>query len=534
MKKIMLFFTWANVSISVFSQQQDFLDTSVISKIKSEAFDYSKVMDHGFYITDFSGPRLTWSPGYERAANWTLDAFTKWGLQNVHKEEWGPLGKSWEIERSYVALKAPYYQSIAATPKAWSGSTTGMVTAEVILVSAKDSADFIKKYKGKLKDKILVFESSIPGPELSFKPDAKRFTEDSLMKLEKETDPGDQTLFSSDTAEMNKKFSGLMQMFEMFFMSDKMWNFCKSEGAVAILNNGNGHDGTYATDGSYNYSPKPGQEAFPSINIRAEDYLRITRLIKHNVPVKMEIEIKTNIKPQPQMGYNLVAEIPGTDPVLKNELVLIGGHFDSWHGFTGATDNGAGSIVMMEAMRILKTLKLDMKRTVRIVLWGGEEQGLLGSLAYVNKNVAEYSTMKPLRDYDKISAYYNLDNGSGKIRGIHLQNNSQLRPIFETWLSPFKDLDGSSVSIKNSGYTDNESFDLVGIPAFQFIQDELNYDSRTHHTNADSYDELSEKDLQQASAIIASLVYLTANRNEKLPRKAKPKPYGNFNFYLLQ
>jgi Zn-dependent M28 family amino/carboxypeptidase len=248
----------------------------------------------------------------------------------------------------------------------------------------------------------------------------------------------------------------------------------------------------------------------------------------------MELDIKTSIKPQPIKGYNLVAEISGTDPVLKNELVIIGGHFDSWHAATGATDNGAGSVVMMEVMRILKTLKLDMKRTVRIVLWGGEEQGLLGSLAYVNKNVAEFSTMKPLRDYDRISAYYNLDNGSGKIRGIHLQNNEALRPIFKQWLEPFKDLEATTVSIKNSGYTDNESFDLVGIPGFQFIQDELNYETRAHHTNADTYDQLSEDDMKQASTIIASLVYNTANRKEKLPRKPTPKPYGNFNFYLLQ
>ena len=256
-------------------------------------------------------------------------------------------------------------------------------------------------------------------------------------------------------------------------------------------------------------------------------------MLAHDVPVKMELDIKTNIKPQPQKGYNLVAEIPGTDPVLKNELVIIGGHFDSWHGATGATDNGAGSIVMMEVMRILKKLNLNMKRTIRIVLWGGEEQGLFGSLAYVNKNVAEFSTMKPQRDYDRISAYYNLDNGSGKIRGIHLQNNEALRPLFKEWLAPFKELEGNTVSIKNSGYTDNEPFDLVGIPAFQFIQDELNYESKTHHTNADTYDELSEDDLKQASTIIASLVYNTANRKEKLPRKPKPKPYGKFNFFIL-
>jgi len=532
MKKLFPLLWGLICSVTIYSQSET-VDTSIISKIKEEAYHHSQVMDHAFYITDYSGPRLTWSPGYDRAAEWTLNEFKKWGLQNVHKEEWGPLGKSWNIEKCYVALKNPYYQNIAATPKAWSGSTNGPVTADVMLVSANDSADFVKKYAGKLKGKILIFESKFPAPEISFEPNAKRFTDDSLIKLEAETDPGTQTLFQEDTSAMNKKFQPLLQMFATYFMSDKLWTFCKKEGAVAILSMGGGSDGTYSADGSYNFAPKPGLIPIANVNIRPDDYLRITRLLDHKVSVKMELDIKTTIKPQPQKGYNLVAEIPGNDPVLKNELVIIGGHFDSWHGGTGATDNGAGSIVMMEVMRILKKLNFNMKRTIRIVLWGGEEQGLFGSLAYVNKNVAEFSTMKPLRDYDRISAYYNLDNGSGRIRGIHMQGNNELRPIFKQWLAPFKDLEGTTVSIKNSGYTDNEPFDIAGIPAFQFIQDELNYESRTHHTNADTYNELSEDDLKQASTIIASLVYNTANRKEKLPRKPKPKPYGNFNFYIL-
>jgi hypothetical protein len=532
MKRSLSIFMLFFVCGIVYSQTES-VDTNIISKIRKEAYENSKVMDHAFHITDYSGARLTWSPGYDRAAEWTLKEFKNWGLQNVHKEEWEPLGKSWDIVKSYVAIKAPYYQSIAATPKAWSGSTNGLVIADVMMVDAKDSADFVKKYTGKLKGKILLFKSKFPPLGLSFNPNSKRFTNDSLNKLEKETDAGHETLFQEDTAAMNKKIQPLLDMFATYFVSDKVWTFCKQQGVVAILSQGMGRDGTFNNDGSYNFAPKAGLLAIANVTIRSDDYLRISRLLDHNVPVKMELDIKTNIKPQPQKGYNLVADIPGSDPVLRNEIVMVGGHFDSWHGATGATDNGAGSIVMMEVMRILKQLNLDMKRTVRIVLWGGEEQGLFGSLSYVNKNVAEFSTMKPLRDYDRISAYYNLDNGSGKIRGIHLQNNETLRPIFKDWLAPFKDLEATTVSIKNSGYTDNEPFDLVGIPAFQFIQDELNYESRTHHTNADTYDELSEDDLKQASTIIASFVYNTANRKEKLPRKPKPKPYGNFNFFIL-
>jgi hypothetical protein len=272
-------------SIVAYSQAEN-IDTNIISKIKKEAFENSKIMVHAFYITDYSGPRLTWSPGYDRAAEWTLNEFKKWGLQNVHKEEWTPLGKGWDIEKCYVALKIPYYQNIAATPKAWSGSTNGPVTADVMLVSANDSADFVKKYTGKLKGKILIFQSKFPAPEISFRPNAKRFTDDSLTKLEAETDPGTETLFQEDTAAMTKKFQPLLQMFATYFMSDKLWTFCKKEGVVAILSTGGGSDGTYSADGSYNYAPKAGLLAIANVNIRPDDYLRITRLLDHKVSGK--------------------------------------------------------------------------------------------------------------------------------------------------------------------------------------------------------------------------------------------------------
>ena len=532
MKKIFFTIGLCFIVFISYSQTSEWVDTATISKITAEESEHSQILYLGSHITDHTGPRLTWSPGFDHAADWVISEFKKWGLQNVHKEYWDPKGKSWELQKCYVALDQPYYQNLTAVPEAWSAETNGPVTAEVMMVSAKDSAEFVKKYLGKLNGKILLFEPRFSAPKIFFGNNAERFTEDSLQKLSKETDPGNQTLFTADTAAMRKKFDQLMQLFSAFLLHEKLWTFCKKEGAIAILTYGNLSEGTAKGDESYNYLSRPGEMPIADINIREEDYLRIIRLLKDNVTVKMELDIQTKINP-PKQGYNIVADIPGSDPVLKNELVMIGGHFDSWHGATGATDNGAGSITMMEVMRILKTMNLPMKRTVRIVLWGGEEQGLLGSLAYVNRNVAEFSTMKPQRDYDLISAYYNLDNGSGKIRGIHLQNNPQLRNLFETWLAPFKKMEGSTVSIKNSGYTDNESFDLVGIPAFQFIQDPLNYETRTHHTNADNYEQLSEPDLKQAATIIASLVYHNANRKEKLARKEKPKAYGNFNFYIL-
>jgi Zn-dependent M28 family amino/carboxypeptidase len=258
--------------------------------------------------------------------------------------------------------------------------------------------------------------------------------------------------------------------------------------------------------------------------VAMEDYMSICRLVKAGIPVKLDVDVKTAMSDKDTKGYNVIAEIKGTDPSLKDEIVMLGGHLDSWQGATGATDNAAGCSVMMEAVRILKTLGVKPRRTIRIALWNGEEQGLLGSRNYVKNHFADPATMELKPEHSKFSSYFNIDNGTGKIRGIYLQGNDKVKNIFAKWLEPFADLGAKTVTISNTGGTDHQSFDAVGLPGFQFIQDEIEYNTRTHHTNMDSYDHLIGDDLKQIATIVAAFVYNTAMRDEKLPRKELPKP----------
>jgi Zn-dependent M28 family amino/carboxypeptidase len=297
-----------------------------------------------------------------------------------------------------------------------------------------------------------------------------------------------------------------------------------SEGAIAILSSSTRfHDGTLFTQGGGGYKGTD-PENFLDMVIGIEDYNTILRLLKSGTPVNVDAEVKVAFQSKDLQWYNVIAEIPGTDPILKNEIVMIGAHLDSWHTGSGATDNASGSAVMMEALRILKTLKIDNKRTIRIGLWSGEEQGLLGSRGYVKKTFADPATMQLLGDHEKFSTYFNIDNGTGKIRGIYLQGNAACKDIFTQWFTPLKDITDGTVTISNTGGTDHLAFDAVGLPGFQFIQDEIEYETRTHHSNMDVYDHLIETDLKQMATIVASFVYDAAQRDEKLPRKELPKP----------
>jgi acetylornithine deacetylase/succinyl-diaminopimelate desuccinylase-like protein len=354
----------------------------------------------------------------------------------------------------------------------------------------------------------------------TFKADATRLSDEDLSKMAAAIPPP-----PPDTAAMrrrNQQFPSLGGV----SMATRIRNLAMKEGAVAILSTSTrGHDGTLFVQGGGAYGGNY-PENFTDIVIAFEDYMSLVRLANSGYPVQLETEIATTFDSKDLKGYNVIAEIKGTDPKLKDELIMLGGHLDSWQGATGATDNAAGCAVMMEAMRIIKTLSLKPKRTIRIALWSGEEQGLLGSRNYVKKHFADPSSMLLQKDHSKISAYYNLDNGTGKVRGIYLQGNEGVKKIFTQWLEPFHDHGAKTVTISNTGGTDHLAFDAVGIPGFQFIQDEIEYDTRTHHTNMDTYDHLSAEDLRQAATIVAAFVYNTANREEKLPRKQLPAARG--------
>ena len=506
-----------SISVILFSitlSAQDVADINVVNRIKKEAQENSKVMDIAFHLTDVSGPRLTSSPGFMKAANWAKNTMSSWGLTNAKLEPWGEFGKSWQQERCYVALTKPYYQNMIAMPRAWTGSTPGkgITASSIVLINAKDSAE-VMQYAGKLKGKIVMtYVTDTLKP--SFEPDGSRYHDTTLAKMAAaEARPNQQR---------NNRPAGPSNMAARQAMQRTLTNLLIEEKPMLVLYNSRGSDGTIFVQGGGQYT-KDAPLPPASVVLSSDDYLRLQRLVMAGIPVEVEAEVKTRFFDKDLNGYNVIAEIPGTDPKLKDEIVMLGAHLDSWQGSTGATDNAAGCAVMMEAVRLLKTMNLQPKRTIRIALWGGEEQGLHGSRNYVKNHFADPATMELKPEHGKISAYYNLDNGTGKIRGIYLQGNEALRNVFTQWLSPFADMGATTVTINNTGSTDHVAFDAVGIPGFQFIQDAIEYNTRTHHTNMDSYDHLVPEDLKQASVILASFVYHTANRAEKLPRKELPK-----------
>ncbi|NER11857.1 M20/M25/M40 family metallo-hydrolase [Leptobacterium flavescens] len=485
---------------------QENVDTEAIKKIKNEGLNNSHVEEIAFNLIDKSGPRLTNSEGYERAADYAVKQLTEWGLVNAKKEAWGEFGRGWEMNKSYVAMTKPYYMPFIAVPKAWTESTDGAISGKVIFVDIEKEEDFAK-YKGKLKGAIIAVKPR-GQQNPTFEADALRLTEEELENLEKPS-----TNTRRFTPEQIAAFRARRAL------SRKLNTFLAEEGAALIINGTNGRHGTLFTSSPRGYI-KDTPPGVSELEMAPEHVNLMTRLIENGVEVEIEAEVKTTFNEKDLQGYNVIAEIEGTDKKLKPELVMLGGHLDSWHGATGATDNAAGCIVMMEAVRILQATGLKPKRTIRIALWGGEEQGLHGSRNYVKNHFGDSETMKLKKDHEKVSAYYNIDNGTGRIRGIYLQGNEKVGPIFKKWFSHFDELiDNTTITIRNTGGTDHLGFDAIGIPGFQFIQDPIEYWSRTHHTNMDTYERLVIDDLKQMSVIIASFVYNTAQRDEKLPRE---------------
>jgi len=495
--------------------QQEPVDLTAVQKIKEEGLNKSQVMQTAFYLTDVSGPRLSNSPGLKKAQEWAANTLKSWGLQNVAIEPWGKFGRGWEIQKNYAAITAPYYNAIIAAPKAWTPGTNGLLKAPVVLIKVDSVAD-LDKYKGTLKGKVVILDvnSSI---NTSFKSDGSRYSDEDLAKMAEPMAPRAANAGGGanqqQMAALIKQRALRAQLGELFI----------NEGVGLILSSGRGTHGTFFTSNGASYAADAKPVA-PELEVSQEDYLRIVRLLKAGQPVEFEADTKTRFVDDDLQGYNVVGEIPGTDKKLKDQVVMIGAHLDSWHAATGATDNAAGSAVMMEAMRILKAAGFKPKRTIRIALWSSEEQGLYGSRNYVLNHFGDPKTMELKPEQAKVTAYYNLDNGTGKIRGVYLQGNEAIGPIFKEWLAPFNDMGAKILTLRNTGGTDHLSFDAVGIPGFQFIQDGIEYNTRTHHTNMDTYDRLIEDDLKQAATIVASFVYHSAQRAELLPRKELPKP----------
>ncbi|TWI97158.1 peptidase M28-like protein [Mucilaginibacter frigoritolerans] len=511
MKKNLLYLGLLLAATTGTALAQEPVDTAMVHKIRNEGLNHSKVMETAFYLTDASGPRISGSPELKHAQEWAVNQLKSWGLVNAQRESWGKFGKGWNVQKNYAAITVPYYHAIIAIPKAWTPGTNGPVQGDVVIIKADTITD-LDKYKGTLKGKIVMLDAK-PGVERTYKADAVRYTDDQLDEMAKA---------KPTTTEARRAVGPNSPFMRARVLRAAINTFLQNEGVALILSQARGSDGTVFTTNGASYADT-AKAVSPELETSGEDFQRILRLVKAGIKVQMEADIKTQFYTDDLQGYDVVAEIPGTDKKLKDQLVIIGGHLDSWHGATGATDNAAGSAVMMEAMRILKAVNFKPRRTIRIALWSSEEQGLFGSRGYVLNHFGDPKTMVLKPEQAKVSAYYNLDNGSGKIRGIYLQGDSAAAPIFKAWLAPFKDLDATTVTIRNTGSTDHVSFDAVGIPGFQFIQDALDYGTRTHHSNQDTYDKLSEDDLKQAATIVASFVYHTSQRDEMIPRKDLPK-----------
>ena len=528
MRKLALFLLTAALSFPVFAQEK--VDLDMLTRIRQEGFRHSQVMATASELDDRIGPRLTASPNMKRANEWTRDQLAQWGLANAHLEPWGTYDRGWQQEAVSVRMLSPDVTNFIAYPKPWTPSTDGVIHGKAIKVKMEKKEDF-DQYKGKLAGMIVLF-GDMREVKTSTKPLAERYDEKGLAEEFEYKVPGEKPSFDKEAYKKRLEFTEALQ------------KFLVEEKVLAVVEPSRiGDGGTVFVQAARNFPWKASQSlGVPTVVVAIENYGRMARLLDRKVDVELEMNLQ-NKSFDNVTNNDTIAEIPGTDPKLKDEVVMLGAHLDSWAGATGATDNGSGSAVVMEAVRILKALDIKPRRTIRVALWSGEEQGLLGSEGYVRNHFASFATpsdpeeaklphwlrnrntqvtTKP--EHAKLAAYFNDDNGSGKFRGIYTQENAAVRPIFEAWIEPLKDLDVTTVSSRNTGGTDHESFDDVGLPGFQFIQDELEYDSRTHHSNMDTYERLQRDDLMQGSVVMAWFVYNAATRDGMLPRKPMPKP----------
>ncbi|HXC87298.1 MAG TPA: M20/M25/M40 family metallo-hydrolase [Candidatus Cybelea sp.] len=518
--------------------EKESLDFAMYQSIREEALAHSHIMEYASGLMDGIGPRLTGSPNLKRANEWTRDQFAAMGCSNAHLEDWGEFGMGWQQLNTWVRMTAPDAAVFIAQAAPWSPATKGPVTGSAVWVDVKTEADF-DKYKGKLAGKIIFL-----GEMREVKPVEKPlFTrnEDADLKRIQEYPTSLANSFS---------FAAFLKTLAF---REKIGHFLAAEQALAVItpsrdgrNNG-GSGGTIFDDTGAGFGwliyQRDHANPLPVAVAAIENFGRVYRLLQAGVPVNIELDIDTKFSGDHEHGFDTIAEIPGSDPKLKDEVVMLGGHLDSWASATGATDNGAGSVVAMEVMRILNALEVKPRRTIRVGLWTGEEQGEFGSYGYVKQHfgfvprsnepdqlaVTEYDRdaagpiqLKP--GHQKLSVYFNLDNGSGRVRGVYLQGNSAVAPIFAQWIEPLKDLGVTTLTMRDTGGTDHEAFDAVGLPGFQFIQDQLDYGSRTHHSNMDTYERLEPEDLAQAALVEATFVYNAAMRDQMLPRKLLPHP----------
>ena len=539
MKRIAAIGVAALTVAALAAQGVERVDTDAIARIRDEGLKRSEVMEHMFWLTDAYGPRLTGSPGFEQAGDWTVKTLQSWGLQSVRKERFA-FGKGWSLVKFHATMTAPQVMPIIGMPKAWTPGTNGLVAADVVRPQISNAAE-AAKYKGQLRGKIVLTQPARAVRMLDERV-VLRMNDKDIEEALAPPPPrgagagrgGEPAAGARGGAGRGGRAGGAPAGEPAFDLNQ----FYKDEGVIALFDRGSNSDmsaggsdlswQTQRTDGGTVFVGSGGGRAagspvtvLPQVTLAVEHYNRMVRLLDHNVPVKVDLNIEaafhdeSGADPAQQKGFNIIGEFPGTD--LAKEIVLIGGHFDSWHGATGATDNAAGVAAMMEVLRIFRAAGLKPRRTIRIALWGAEEQGLIGSRLYAEKYLGTVKEPKP--EHALHSAYFNIDNGTGRIRGIWLQSNDAVRPIFAEWIKPLKDLGVELLGPRSVGSTDHSSIDNAGVPGFQFIQERYEYNSRTHHSNMDFYDRIQVEDMKQMATVAAVFVWQTANRNDKLPRK---------------
>ncbi len=518
------------------------LDLTMYSRIREEGLTHSHIMEFASALSDDIGGRLTGSPNMQKANEWTRDTLTHLGLSNAHLEDWGEFGMGWQQLNTWVRMASPDMAPFIGQATPWSPATSGVVSGQAGSVTINDEKE-MDQYRGKLAGKIVLLGEMRPVPPVD-KPLFERYTGKQLEEIAAYPEA------SRAAMDPNLRLQTYIKRSEL---KDKIASFLAEEKVAGVLlpsRNGEdsgGSGGTFFNDNGAALGSQPYKRdkavKVPVVVLAIENYGRVYRLIKQNVPVTLEMDVQTRFTGDTEHGFDTVAEIPGTDPKLKEQVVMVGGHLDSWASATGATDNGAGSVVAMEVVRILKALDVHPRRTIRIALWSGEEEGLFGSKGYVTQHFGSFplstapdqaklpaflrkaaGPVQTKPEWKTLDAYFNIDNGSGKVRGIYLQGNAAAEPIFKQWIAPLRDLGVTTLTMRNTGGTDHLSFDAVGLPGFQFIQDPLDYESRTHHSNMDLYERLQPGDLAQIATVEAIFVYNTAMRDVMLPRKAFPHP----------
>ena len=509
---------------------QEPVDTATLKRLYADEMSAGQVMSIASWLTDVHGSRLTGSPGARAAGEWAVKTMKEWGLANVAFENWSPKFPGWRNEHLTLRVNSPTPFDVAVAPRAWSPSTKGVAKGDAVLAMMTIWAD-TAKYAGKLKGKFVMLGAA-PAATPHLRADARRLTDEELDKLAAAPVPDPRSggfAIPRDPAAL----AGMMRRFggNAFRPANDTTalRWFEKQGVLGILMPARGDDGTIFTDNGY---PRDaGVAQVPMVHVGSEHYGRIARILEKGMVVSLSLDMANTRTPDVE-SFNIVAEIPGTDPALKDEVVMLGGHFDSWHAATGATDNAAGSAVMMEAIRLIKASGLQPRRTIRIGLWTGEEQGLIGSRECVARHFGERvfrqdtagfvatDTVKALPAYAKHAGYFNVDNGGGKIRGVYLQGNTQVKDPFTAWIAPFRDKGVTTISAGNTSGTDHQAFDAVGLGGWQFIQDPLDYDTRTHHSNQDAYERLVPDDMKHNAAVVAGFVWQAAQRSTKLPGKA--------------